>query len=64
MDFIDMVLSFAEEGLEKPDIKFYERVLLNSNCIAAEAVMQMPESKNHEPDYIIHSLDELINLFG
>lgn len=39
MEFIDLVLSSAEEGLEKPDIKFYERALLYAGCKASEAVM-------------------------
>lgn len=92
MKYIDSVSSSTEEGLAKPDIRFYKRALENNDCNAGEAVMigdrldndifpakkigmktvwvkqgfggiQIPKSKDYEPDYIIHDLDELINIF-
>lgn len=39
MKYIDIVLSSTEEGLSKPDIKFFEEALKNANCNAEEAVM-------------------------
>ena len=37
--YIDIVLSSTEEGLSKPDIKFFEKALKDANCNAEEAVM-------------------------
>ncbi len=39
LEHIDLVMSSAEEGVEKPDIRIYERALQKSGCKAAEAVM-------------------------
>ncbi|ADL50651.1 HAD family hydrolase [Clostridium cellulovorans] len=91
--YFDIILASAEEGLEKPDISFYERALQKSKCNAINAVMigdrldndiypakrigmktiwikqgfggmQIPKSKEYEPDYTIENLDELIELLG
>jgi HAD superfamily hydrolase (TIGR01549 family) len=39
MDHIDLVLSSAEEGLAKPDIKLFEKALEKGKCQAEHAVM-------------------------
>lgn len=39
MDDIDLVLSSAEEGLEKPDVRFYLKALELAGCKSSEAVM-------------------------
>lgn len=93
MEYIDSVLSSTEEGLSKPDIRFFGRALKNNNCIAGESVMigdrldndifpakkigmktiwikqgfggmQIPKSKDYEPDYSIQNLEELLDIFA
>jgi HAD superfamily hydrolase (TIGR01549 family) len=39
LHYIDLVLSSAEEGLEKPDVRFYEKALELAECKSSEAVM-------------------------
>ena len=39
MDFIDLVMSSAEEGLAKPDINFYKEALQRAGCAAGNTVM-------------------------
>lgn len=90
--YFDVVISSAEEGCEKPDMKIFELALDRGDCKAENAVMigdrldndiipakklgmktvwvkqsfakfQSVHNDNENPDYIINSINEIVNIF-